>query len=110
MRLPSSSAGGPSTTISATGCCAQRWSERQFEIVGESLRQLEKTAPNLAREIPELPHAVAFRNILIHGYTTVDDRMVWRTIQEDLPGLRGRLTALLDQVGGVDVDSAGIKR
>jgi uncharacterized protein with HEPN domain len=84
--------------------------ERQFEIVGEALRQLEKAAPSLTREIPELPHAVAFRNILIHGYTTVDDRTVWRTIQEDLPGLRGRLPALLDQAGGLDADSAGIKR
>jgi uncharacterized protein with HEPN domain len=84
--------------------------ERQFEIVGEALRQLEKTAPSLARKIPELPHAVAFRNILIHGYTAVDDRTVWRTIEEDLPGLRRRLTALLDEIGGADVESAGVRR
>jgi uncharacterized protein with HEPN domain len=73
--------------------------ERQFEIIGEALRQLEKTAPDLAREIPELPKAVAFRNILIHGYTAIDDRTVWRTIQESLPALRGRLAALLDRLG-----------
>lgn len=65
--------------------------ERQFEIVGEALRQLEKAALNLAREVPELPQAIAFRNILIHGYTTIDDRTVWRTIQESLPALRTRL-------------------
>jgi len=73
--------------------------ERQFEIIGEALRQLEKTAPNLARELPELPQAIAFRNILIHGYTAIDDRTVWRTVQESLPALRARLAALLDRSG-----------
>jgi uncharacterized protein with HEPN domain len=28
--------------------------ERQFEIIGEALRQLERTAPDLAGELPEL--------------------------------------------------------
>jgi uncharacterized protein with HEPN domain len=69
--------------------------ERQFEIIGEALRQLEKAAPDLARKIPELPQAIAFRNILIHGYTSIDDRTVWRTIQESLPALRSHLSALL---------------
>ena len=32
-----------------------RSAERQFGIIGEALRQLEKFAPGLAREIPELP-------------------------------------------------------
>lgn len=72
--------------------------ERQFEIIGEALRQLEKTAPHLARELPELLQAIAFRNILIHGYTTIDDRTVWRTVQESLPALKARLRALLDKM------------
>jgi uncharacterized protein with HEPN domain len=76
--------------------------ERQFEIVGEALRQLQKAAPDLASEFPELPQAIAFRNILIHGYTTVDDRTVWRTIQESLPALRARLAALLASNSGED--------
>jgi uncharacterized protein with HEPN domain len=73
--------------------------ERQFEIIGEALRQLEKTAPDLARELPELQQAIAFRNILIHGYTAIDDRTVWRTIKESLPVLRAGLAALLDRIG-----------
>jgi uncharacterized protein with HEPN domain len=77
--------------------------ERQFEIVGEALRQLEKTAPSLARQIPDLAHAITFRNILIHGYTTIDDRTVWRTIKESLPGLRKSLSALLDRTGDADL-------
>ena len=73
--------------------------ERQFEIIGEALRQLERTAPDVASELPELSQAIAFRNILIHGYTAIDDRTVWRTVQESLPALRARLAVLLDRSG-----------
>ena len=38
--------------------------ERQFEIIGEALRRLEKEAPDVALERSQ---AIAFRNILIHG-------------------------------------------
>lgn len=62
--------------------------ERQFEIIGEALNQLSKVAPQLANEIPDLPRIVAFRNILIHGYATLDYQMVWRVIHESLPTLR----------------------
>jgi uncharacterized protein with HEPN domain len=73
--------------------------ERQFEIIGEALRQLEKAAPDLARELPEISQVIAFRNILIHGYTVIDDRIVWRTVQESLPILRERLSLLLARLG-----------
>ncbi len=61
--------------------------EREFEIVGEALNQLSKAAPDLASAIPELPRIVAFRNILIHGYATVDDALLWQVLQEKLPEL-----------------------
>ncbi|MFV3126290.1 DUF86 domain-containing protein [Niveispirillum sp. KHB5.9] len=62
--------------------------ERQFEIIGEALGQLAKIAPDVAREIPDYARIVAFRNLLIHGYAVIDDAIVWRTVQEDLPALR----------------------
>ncbi len=61
--------------------------EREFEIIGEALNQLSKVAPDLAAAVPELPRIVAFRNILIHGYATVDDALVWQVLQEKLPEL-----------------------
>jgi uncharacterized protein with HEPN domain len=38
---------------------------------------------------------VAFRNVLIHGYATVDDRLVWGVVEGSLPGLRSHLSELL---------------
>ena len=73
--------------------------ERQFEIIGEALRQLEKAAPDVALRLPERSQAIAFRNILIHGYDWIDDGIVWRTIHENLPALRARVAALLDEMG-----------
>lgn len=69
--------------------------ERQFEIVGEALRQLDRTDPETAGRIPELGRIVAFRNILIHGYASVDDRVVWGIIEGNLTALRDAIRALL---------------
>ncbi|MCU0972295.1 MAG: DUF86 domain-containing protein [Gammaproteobacteria bacterium] len=73
--------------------------ERKFEIIGEALNQLAKTAPDLAGRIPGLPLIVAFRNLLIHGYAAVDHQRVWRIVNESLPALRSAVAALLDELG-----------
>jgi len=69
--------------------------ERQFEIIGEALNQLSKAAPEFAAAIPDLPRIVAFRNILIHGYATVDDALVWQVLKERLPELQRVMRELL---------------
>lgn len=51
--------------------------ERQFEIIGEALAQLAKLDEKAVVRIGEHRRIIAFRNILIHGYTEVDDRLVW---------------------------------
>jgi len=70
--------------------------ERQFEIIGEAFTGLRRRDPDLARTIPDLPRIVAFRNILIHGYASVDDRLVWDVAERYLPDLRTQLQCLLD--------------
>ncbi|GHH38244.1 HepT-like ribonuclease domain-containing protein [Lentzea cavernae] len=69
--------------------------ERQFEIVGEALNNLSKVSPELADAIPDLPRIVAFRNILIHGYASVDDALVWQVLTDKRPQLEERLHQLL---------------
>jgi uncharacterized protein YutE (UPF0331/DUF86 family) len=66
--------------------------------VGEALAALRRADPALAVEIAELPRAVAFRNILVHGYATVDDRLVWGVVERDLSSLRDALARLLPPV------------
>ncbi len=69
--------------------------ERQFEIIGEALSGLKRVDPAAAAAIPDLARIIAFRNILIHGYASVDDRLVWGVVESDLPALRSALDRLL---------------
>ena len=73
--------------------------ERKFEIIGEALAQLSRLDPALAHRIPNIREIVAFRSLLIHGYTAVMSDRVWRTVQQSLPHLRSVVTALLDELG-----------
>ncbi|GAA2664379.1 MULTISPECIES: DUF86 domain-containing protein [Actinosynnema] len=74
--------------------------ERQFEITGEALNQLRKVDAELAARVPDLNRIVAFRNILIHGYASVDDALVWQTLTDKVPVLEAALRDLLDGAGG----------
>lgn len=69
--------------------------ERQFEIIGEALARLARLDENLVARISEHRRIVAFRNILIHGYADVDDRLVWDVVQTKLPVLRREVEKLL---------------
>ncbi|MFN0106700.1 MAG: DUF86 domain-containing protein [Bryobacteraceae bacterium] len=73
--------------------------ERQFEILGEALAQMAKRDAETAQAIPELRRIIAFRIVLIHGYATVDDKLVWGVVEGHLLGLRATLQKLLDQAG-----------
>ena len=69
--------------------------ERQFEIVGESLRLAETDTPELSSWIPDVRRIVGLRNRLIHGYDSVDDELLWQTIHGHVPALAQRLDELL---------------
>ena len=72
--------------------------ERQFEILGEALNRLDRLDTALAGRIPDVRQIVAFRNILIHGYASIDRARVWRAVQDDLPPLRATLDQLLTEL------------
>ena len=42
---------------------------------------------------------IAFRNILIHGYATVDDRIVWGVVENYLAQLQAAVKRLLETPG-----------
>lgn len=68
--------------------------ERQFEIIGEALNRLSRADPDTADRIDDLPRIVAFRNVLVHGYATIDDAIVWEVATERLR----ELVVLLDDL------------
>lgn len=69
--------------------------ERQFMIVGEALSQLRKIDPDVAAQISDLRAAVGLRNVLVHGYATVEDARVWEVVEVGLAKLVVELDALL---------------
>ena len=66
--------------------------ERQFEIIGEALNQLSKIDPAMVREIKDYQQIISFRNILIHGYADIDDRLVWHIVRTKLPVLKEQIS------------------
>ena len=71
--------------------------ERQLEIVGEALNQLSRVDSATAPAIPDLTRIAGFRNVLIHGYASVDNRIVWGVVEANLGSLVHSLKALLAQ-------------
>lgn len=51
-----------------------------------------------AAEIADLGRIVAFRNVLIHGYASIDDRLVWEIGTERTARLVETLTRLLEKL------------
>ena len=81
---------------------------RNFEIIGEASRNIERRHPEFTAANPELPLVAAYemRNALSHGYFKVDLEIVWKTIQNDLPKLRDHVESIVRCLS--DVDSSKI--
>jgi len=71
--------------------------ERQFEIMGEALNQLSKIDAETIHKVSDYQQIISFRNILIHGYADVDDRLVWNIIETRLPKLSIEISSLLSE-------------
>ncbi len=61
--------------------------ERKCEIMGEALNRIHRDEPTLLQHIRDHRDIISFRNILIHGYDTIDDLIVWGVIEEGLDNL-----------------------
>jgi len=61
-----------------------RATEREFEIIGESVKKLPDS---LTSQYPDIPwRAIAgMRDRLIHHYWDTDKEIVWKTIHESIP-------------------------
>ena len=71
--------------------------ERVFAIIGEALAQLARMDAGVAARISDLRSIIAFRNILVHAYAQVDDRIVWGVIESKLPLLIREVAELMQE-------------
>ncbi len=74
---------------------------RNFEVIGEASRNIDRDFPDFVAAHPELPIRSAYdmRNALSHGYFGVDLEVVWQTIHSDLPVLKRNILAILSPTG-----------
>ena len=72
---------------------------RNFEIIGEASRNIERYHLQFAESHAYLPLGFAYemRNALSHGYFKVDLEIVWNTIHTNLPKLHEQIKQLLRQ-------------
>ena len=70
--------------------------EREFEIIGEAMAQLARVDEAVAARISQYKRIIAFRNVLIHEYADIDDRLVWGVVETNLPTLIPEIDALLE--------------
>lgn len=69
--------------------------EREFIVIGEALSRLEKLDANLAARIADYRQIIGFRNVLVHGYESIDDQIVWLVVQNNVPILQSQAESLL---------------
>ena len=69
--------------------------ERRFINIGESLSRLKQLDFTLFAQIANGQRIIGFRNVLVHGYESVSDRLVWGIIEENLPELQAACEELL---------------
>jgi uncharacterized protein with HEPN domain len=67
--------------------------ERQLEIIGESVKRIERTGEVVP--IENAKQITAFRNILVHEYERLEDEIVWMIVKKDVPQLLGEVNRLL---------------
>lgn len=75
----------------------QVWIVYHLQILGEAASKL---TPALHAQYPELPwkQIVGMRNILIHDYVGIDQKLVWAVVERDLSLLKQQLTAMLQSL------------
>ena len=69
--------------------------ERQMITVGEALNNALQQDPTLREKITAAREIVAFRHILVHAYSIIDDDRVWGAIVSKLPLLLAEVRSLL---------------
>ena len=69
--------------------------ERELQIIGEAMLQLDYLAPDVAGKIADYRNIIGFRHVLVHGYDSLDPATVWNIVETKLAVLHQQVKALL---------------
>ena len=69
--------------------------EREIEIIGEAMSKLLKINPKIQISYSRI--IVNLRNKVIHSYDNVDDILIWKIINKDVPVLLTECQKLLNE-------------
>ena len=74
----------------------QTWVVHHLRILGEASRSV---SPEFREAHADFPWAgmTGMRNILVHQYFEMDCDLVWAVVEKDLPELKARIAAALEQ-------------
>lgn len=70
--------------------------ERNLEIIGEAVKKLPDSIrinyPNT-----EWHKIAGLRDMLIHGYSEIDNEIIWEVVKNKIPSLKINISQILDQ-------------
>jgi len=69
--------------------------ERNLEIIGEAVKKIPNTTKAAHPEI-EWRKFAGLRDMLIHGYSEIDDEIIWEVVNEKIPNLLSTVTKILE--------------
>jgi uncharacterized protein with HEPN domain len=74
----------------------QVWMVHHIMIIGEAIQRLD---PEFKQKHPQIPwrEITKMRNVIVHDYFRIDAKVVWDTVQRDIPELKIKLLELLSR-------------
>ncbi len=69
---------------------------RKLELIGEAATHIPES---FRKNHPGIPwrRVIALRNVLIHGYFSLDDDIIWSILHSDVPVLLNQLDEILER-------------
>lgn len=64
-------------------------------VLGEALTVAVREEPDIEQTIPDARSAIGLRNRIVHGYDSVDDRVIWTVVQHHMPRIRMQIESAL---------------
>jgi len=68
---------------------------KQLEIIGEASKHLSEEI-KLRFSAVEWKQIIGMRNVLVHEYFGIDNRLIWQIIKEELPDLKEKIKEIID--------------